>query len=97
MGVLETGVFVVAWEAPADAFFDEATTADLPPLPVGFTGVLDVEVLFVVDDFGVAGNFRRSFCALVQSPVLEFEFCAGGVGVVDGVGANEEAFEDGCD
>ena len=38
--VLETGVFV--GDAPAEACLDEATTADLPPLPVDFRVLLSV-------------------------------------------------------
>ena len=77
----------------------EATTADLPPLPVGFTGDL-LLIAFAIeapDGFGVAGNLRRSFWLLALSPLpagdtppgealepLGFE--GGGVGVGAGVG-----------
>ena len=95
--VLETGVF--AGDAPADACLDEATTADLPPLPVDFRAFLSVDAIFVdgLDDFGVAGSFRLSFCALALSTpdfAPEAEFCRGGVGVGTGVDVNDEAAED---
>ena len=62
----------MAEEAPAEACFEEATTADLPPLPEDLSAGLLVDVLLegVLDSLGVAGNFRRSFWRLLLSPPL---------------------------
>ena len=105
--VLATGVLAVAGDAPAEACLDEATTADLPPLPAGFnTGLLlDVLAPELLGCLGVAGNFRRSFGGLTLSVLLlvscptdcDFElaigFCGGGVGVE----VIEEVTDDLCD
>ena len=59
--VLDTGVLVVEADAPADACFADATTADRPPLPVCFNAGLLLDGFVPVADpacLGVAGNSK---------------------------------------